>query len=308
MSRLKALRTESLYWVYQAGTFLAGILPPAVAYWLVRRGGEIAYLALPSRRRIAADNFAHVLGLPSNDARVGRVVRDSLRNFGCYLYEVARLPHLTVDELQRRADLSYGEHFHSALARGKGVIYVSAHFGNMDLVGAVLAKEIGPITIAGTPLKPKKFMDKLVESRAAKGVKISVYEGAPRDVLTALRRNETVGFLVDIGVQWDDAVLVDFFGSPAPFPKGLALLARKTGAAVVPGYTRVRPDHSVEAVGSPPIVVTPTADKEADVCACMQKVATAFESFISKYPEQWYMYRPMWGTPVPVPVEGQPTC
>jgi KDO2-lipid IV(A) lauroyltransferase len=297
-----------LYWVYQAGTFLAGFVPPPLAYWLVRRGGELAYYALPSRRRIAADNFAHVLGLPPDDAKVDRVVRDSFRNFGCYLYEVTRLPHLSVNDLQQRAELCYGDHFQSALARGKGVIYVSAHFGNMDLVGAALAKEIGPITIAGTPLKPKKLMDKLVESRAAKGVKISVYEGAPRDVLTALRRNETVGFLVDLGVQWTDRVMVDFFGAPAAFPRGLALLARKTGAAIVPGYTRVRPDHTVEAVGSPPIIVDPTDDKDSDVRACMQQIATAFESFIGRYPEQWYIYRPIWGEPFRVLAEDPPGC
>lgn len=297
LARLKSLLTYSLFLIYQVGTFLARLVPPAIGYWLARRGADLAYWLLPLRRRVAAENFARVLRHPPNAAEVRRIVRASFRNFACYLYEVARFPHLTIDQIRSRVVIHREEYLQKALEKGKGVIFVSAHFGNMDLTVAALAQHIGPMLIPGTALKPRKLMDTLIKHRAEKGLRMSVYEGVARDVLTALKRNQAVGFLVDIGVRWQDGVIVDFFGEPAPFPAGPALLALKTGAPIVPGYTVVRPDRIIEAFAEPPIFVEPTDNKEADVQACMQQIAWALERFISKYPEQWYMYRPMWAGP-----------
>ncbi len=285
-----------LYWVFQVGSFLTGLLPPPVGYWLMQRAGDVAYWLLPLRRRITAENFARVLQRSPQDQEVRRLARASWRNYGCYLYEVARLPHLSMEQILQRVTIHNEEHLQRALAHGKGVIFVSAHFGNMDMAAVALAHQIAPMTIAGTALKPRKLMDKLVEYRAAKGLKMSVYEGAARDVLMALRRNETVGFLVDVGVRWNGGVPVDFFGQTAPFPAGLALLSLKTGSPIVPGYTIVRPDHSIQVFVEPPIFLQPSGDKEADTRVCMQQVARVLETFISQYPDQWYMYRPMWAS------------
>lgn len=297
LARAKSLLTYSLYLIYQIGTFLARLVPPAIAYWLAQRGADLAYWLLPLRRRIAAENFARVLRHPPNGAEVRRIVRASFRNFACYLYEVARFPHLTIDQIRSRVVIHREEYLQKALEKGKGVIFVSAHFGNMDLTAAALAQRIGPMLIPGTALKPQKLMDALIKHRAEKGLQMSVYESVARDVLTALKRNQAVGFLVDIGVRWREGVMVNFFGEPAPFPAGPALLALKTGAPIVPGYAVVRPDHTIEAFAEPPIFVEPTDNKEADVRACMQQIAWALERFISEYPEQWYMYRPMWAGP-----------
>jgi len=297
LARLKSLLTYSLYLVYHIGSFLAGLVPPAIGYWLAQRGADLAYWFLPLRRRIAAENFARVLRHPPDGKEVRRVVRASFRNFACYLYEVARFPHLTLDQIRSRVIIHWGDHFQKALEKGKGVIFVSAHFGNMDLTAAALAQCIGPLVIPGTALKPRRLMDTLIRHREKKGLKMSVYDGVARDVLMALKQNRAVGFLVDVGMHWKEGVTVDFFGEPAPFPAGPALLALKTGAPIITGYAVVRPDHTIEAFAEPPIFVEPTGNKEADVQACMQKIARVLEGFISRYPEQWYMYRPMWASP-----------
>jgi lauroyl/myristoyl acyltransferase len=290
-----------LYPAFAIGAFLAGVLPPRLGYWLCRRGGDLAVTLLPGRRRITAENFARVAGLRSTDQAVLGMVRRSFQNHGEYLYETLRLSHQSKEEVLNRVTVQGKEHLVRALELGKGVIFVSAHLGNMELGAIALAHLTGPMTVAGTPLEPRQVMDRLVAQRKAKGLKMSVYASAARDVLMALRHNETVGFLVDVGVRWNgkSSVVVDFFGAPAPFPAGLALLALRTGAPIVPGFAVIRPGHSIDTFVLPPMMLSASGDRETDVKACMQRVACAMEGFIRDNLDQWYMYRPMWDRPGP---------
>jgi KDO2-lipid IV(A) lauroyltransferase len=304
-----------LYPAFQIGAFLAGVLPPRFGVWLCRRGGDLAYALLPGRRAITAENFARVASLRPTDLAVLSMVRRSFQNHGEYLYETLRLSHQSKEEVLNRVSVQGKEHLLRALEHGKGVIFVSAHLGNMELGAIALANLTGPMTVAGTPLEPRQVMDRLVAQRSAKGLKMSVYASAARDVLMALRHNETVGFLVDVGVRWNgnSSVVVDFFGAPAPFPAGLALLALRTRAPIVPGFAVIRPDHRIDTFVLPPMVVASSGDRAADVRACMQQVAGAMEGFIRTNLDQWYMYRPMWDRPGPgedgaVPATAEGEC
>lgn len=282
--------------LFMTASFLTWVVPPRVGFWLSKRGGDLAYLLLPKRRRVTAENLARVMGKPAADPAVRRSVRVNMQNYGCLLYETVRVPHQSLNEILGRVRVHSEETIHGALAHGKGAIFVSAHFGNMELGGIAVASKTSPLTVPGTPLDPPRLMDQLTKQRLAKGVRMTVHSGAPRDVLKALRNNEIVGFCVDVGVSWQDGntVPVSFFGKTAPFPPGLALLALRTGAPIVPAFAIVRPDHSVDVQMLDPIFAKPSGDKVADVQDCMQKVALCLERFIRAHPDQWYMYRPMW--------------
>jgi len=282
--------------VFDLGVFVSGALPARVGDWICRRGGDLAFYALSTRRRITAENMARVTGRQSRDPIVQRLVRESFRNYGSYMYETVRYSHIATEEMLGRVNVHDEHHLTQARERGKGVIFVAAHFGSLEVGAVTVANRIAPMTIPGTPLEPKKLMDKLIRQRAAKGVRLSVYDGAARDVLVALKNNESVGFVVDLGASWEGngKTMVDFFGRPAPFPAGVALLALRTGAAIVPGYALTRPDGKVDGYALPAIIPESTGDKDADARECMQRVARALEVFIARNPEQWYMFRPMW--------------
>lgn len=304
--RLRTYLQSLAYPLFQTATFLTGVVPPRVGFWLSRRGGDLAYVILPLRRRITAENLARVMQKPAAHPEVRRSVRRNMQNYGCYLYETVRVPHQSLEEILDRVHVHAEENVQAALTHGKGAIFVSAHFGNMELGAMALASKTTPITVPGTPLQPPQLMNQLIKQRLAKGLKMTVHAGAPRDVIMALRNNEIVAFCVDLGVNWKDGrtVPVSFFGHVAPFPPGLALLALRTGAPIVPAYAVVRPDHGVDVHAMEPILVSPTGNKMADVQECMQKVALGLEGFIRAHPEQWYMYRPMWN----VSYEPAPPC
>jgi Kdo2-lipid IVA lauroyltransferase/acyltransferase len=296
------VRARLLYLLYPAfvtGIFLAGKLPTRFGYWLSRRGGDLGFVVLRARRRITAENFAQATRTHRGDSRIQTMVRESFRNYAIYLYETLRLGHQTTQQVIDRVTLHDEMYLAQAMEAGKGVIFVSAHLGNMELAAIAMANRIAPMTVAGTELKPREVMQQLIKQRAEKGLNMSVYASAARDVIMALRRNETVGFLVDLGVRWNGkgTVLVDFFGAPAPFPAGLAQLALRTGAPIVPGYAIARADERIDAYIMPPIFLKPSGDRARDAADGMQRVARAMEIFIRENLDQWYMYRPMWEKP-----------
>jgi lauroyl/myristoyl acyltransferase len=283
-----------LYPMMLVTSFLVGLIPARVGYagaWLF---GTIAYYLLPNRRRVMSANFAPVIGRSPHDPEVQRLGKLSFRNFARYLYDFLAMPHRSIDQIDQIVALHLDDHFHQARALGKGMIFVSAHFGNMDYTAIAVAKHTCPLTVVADPIKPKQLMDQLVKYRGQKGLNMVYLAKAPRAILTALKHNEAVGFLVDVGCRREGGIPVTFFGRRTMFPTGPALLALRTGAPVVVGYTVVNGAH-MDAYSYPPIFATKTGDKDADARRCSQMIASHFEDFLRRHPEQWYIYRQMWG-------------
>ena len=283
-----------LYPIVLLASWITAFLPPRVGHALAWLFASVFYWLLPNRRRVMGANYAPVVGKSPNDPEVKRLGRMSFRGFARYLYEFLCFPHRTIEEMDRRVSLHVGDDFHEARALGKGMIFVSAHFGNMDYGGVALARHVVPMTIVADMLKPKQLMDHLVEFRGKKGLNVVYLAQAPRAILRALKKNEAVGFLVDVGCNRHDGIPVTFFGRRTMFSAGPALLALRTGAPIVVGYCLVVGDR-IEAYSYPPIFAVPTGNKAEDARRCSQQIAKYFEDFIGRHPEQWYIYRPMWG-------------
>ena len=286
-----------IYWLWRMGMFLTGTAPRRVSLAIAAAMGTSAYYLMPMRRAIAKDNFGHVLGKPPGDPEVGRVARHALRNYVCYLRDVMIYPSLTTAELEERVTLHTPEHFDQALARGKGAIIVSAHFGNMDLPSAILSTRFKPIALVSETLRPQELMDYLTRIRGERNVNMHPYDRAPRKIIEALKRNEMTAFLIDFGVthHFDiHTVPVTFFDTTTNFPSGPAQLSLLTGAPILVGYARVEGDGQIHVYTNPPLYVIHTGNRKKDLQTTMQEVARRMEDFIRAAPDQWYIFRPMW--------------
>jgi KDO2-lipid IV(A) lauroyltransferase len=208
-------RDGALYWSWRVAAALVQRLPKRIVYFGATVGGEIAYLVWHRRREITKGNFAVVLGRPADHPEVARVARRAFRNFGKYLTEIMRFPSMGRAELHDlvKIDPRSFSHLQSARDKGRGIIFVSAHFGNFEIGGARIAQEI-PLTVVADELENQRLMDFLVTNREHKNVVILPPEGATRRVLAALRRNEMVGFMMDLGPRAHELANVDasFFG------------------------------------------------------------------------------------------------
>lgn len=285
------------YWAWRTGAALAQRLPARLVYAAAVAGGELAYLLWTSKRRIAKHNFAIVLARHAGDPEVARVARRSFRNFGKYLTEIMRFPALHRADLERLVDVDERSlaHLREAREHGRGLIFVSAHFGNFELGGARIAQEI-PITVVADELENQRLMDLLVANREHKNVNILPPEGSAKRVLAALRRNEMVGFMMDLGPRAHelDNVEATFFGAPTAFPTIAAALARVSGAPIVVAAVKRQRDNTFRGVALPPIFVERTKQAAHDVEHGTRSVVHALEGLLRPDPDQWYIFRPMW--------------
>jgi len=281
------------YWLWRIAAAVAQGLPIAVLYPVAVAFGDIAYLTWGTKRRIAKRNFAVVLGRPVADREVSRTARRSFRNFAKYLVEIMRFPKLRTEDFDRLVVIDGMEHLQQARAKGRGVIFVSIHFGNFELGGARVAGEI-PLNVIADDLTNQRVMDLLIGHRAHKGINIHSPTGAARKVLQALRRNEMVGLMMDLGPRAlaFENVQAPFFGVTTRFPTVAADLARVSGAPIVVAAVVRQKDNTFRGIAHPPIFVDRRADREIHRVTAL--VAEHLEGFVRQWPDQWYIFRPMW--------------
>ncbi len=283
------------YWIWRSAAALAQRLPTSVLYPVASALGEAAYLTWSRRRRIAKENFARVLGRPADDPAVAAVARRSFRNFAKYIVEIMRFPRLRPGDLERLVAVDGWEHLREATRHGRGLIFVSIHFGNFEMGGARIAEEI-PLNVIADDLSNQRLMDLLVGNRAHKNINIHSPSGAARKVLQALRRNEMVGLMMDLGPRAlaFDTVSTEFFGAPATFPAVAANLARVSGAPIVVAAVVRERDNTFRGVALPPIFVDRTRQAAGETARVTEAIARGLEELIRRCPEQWYIFRPMW--------------
>lgn len=285
------------YYLWRFVSWLLTYVPPPIADLLASGGGAGAYYVWRSRRNVARENFAHVLGKPANDPAVGRVARSSFSNFSRYLVEVMRFPRVPIDQIEERVVIHETEEFRRAMTAGSPVIMISAHFGNMDYASAVATKRYGRFTLAAETIHPVQLFQYLARTRAERGVDLIPYDQAPRKIVEALRRKEWIGFLIDFGVnnQKDIATTeVMFFGAPTRFPASPAILAQRSGAPIIVVHTFIDHERRIQSMVEPPIYVPRSLARSEAAQSSMQTVAEYMERFIRQHPEQWYVFRAMW--------------
>ena len=285
----------TVFWLWRIAAALAQRLPHALLYPTAVGLGELAYLFWGAKRTIAKRNFSRVLSRPEGDVEVARVARRSFRNFAKYVVEIMRFPTLRPEDIERLVVIDGWEHLHEATSRGRGLIFASIHFGNFEVGGARIADEI-PLNVIADDLANQRLMDLLVGNRAHKNINIHSSTGAARKVLQALRRNEMVGLMMDLGPRAlaFDTVRTDFFGAPTDFPRVAADLARVSGAPIVVAAVRRERDNTFRGVALPPIFVDKTREATQEMQRVTEAIARSLEQLIRGSPDQWYIFRPMW--------------
>jgi KDO2-lipid IV(A) lauroyltransferase len=228
------------------------------------------------------------------------VARRSFRNFAKYVVEIMRFPRLRAEDFDRlvAVDPRSWSYFRAARDHGRGLIFVSMHFGNFELGGARIADEM-PLNVIADDMENERLMDILVTNRKHKNLHLLPPDGAVRQVLQALKRNEMVGLMMDLGPRAQELAHVEatFFGLPAKFPTIAANLARVSGAPIVVAAVTRERDNTFRGVALDPIFVERTKQAAHDIERATQAIARGLEQLVRGDPDQWYIFRPMWPRP-----------
>jgi lauroyl/myristoyl acyltransferase len=291
------LRRQATLLAWHTWQRLDSVLPRPARFAIATGLGEALFWVLPGKRAAALQNMEHVLGPGAPPARVQLVARRSFRNYAKYLAEFAHLPRWQPSDLERLMQEVHGwEHVEDAMRDGKGVIFVTPHFGNWDVAGWYFGQRYTFSAVA-EPLEPPE-LDVLVQGwRRAKQIGIIPLATAARGVMRALQQGGLVALVVDRPTHHrGDGARVRFFGSWTRVPAGAAHFALRTGAPVVAAGVWRTPRNAYAAFARPPVrfAATPGADPEQDVSRVMQRIMEEIEAIVASHPDQWYMFRRMW--------------
>jgi len=278
---------------------LLGLLPRSLARAIGITLGLTVYAVHRRLRHVGQRNLTLAFPeMPSRERR--RLLRGEFISLGRQLAEVCLFPRYTKENVSQIVIYDGFGNFERAYARGKGVLFLTGHLGAWELSAFAHSLQGHPLSIVMRSLD-NRYVDALLQGyRTMHGNRTVDKDDFVRGLLSAMKAGETVGILMDTNMTPPQGVFVDFFGIPACTASGLARIALRTDAAVVPGFTVwdkalrkyiLRFDPAVELIR--------TGDNESDIVANTAKFTKVIEDFIRRYPEQWLWVHRRWKTRPP---------
>jgi len=263
----------------------------AVIRWGARLGNA-GRAVLRGRDRLAMRNLRMVFPEKSG-AELRGVLDDCWRHFGRETLEGIRMQHLTTDEIVERCRLVNAEALDVALARGRGVMIVSAHYGGWEVAGIALMSRLREVRTVTRPLDNEYLERDLSRLRARTGAEIVDRRRAARALYKALSDNRVVILLPDQAVQPREGVLVPFLGHAAWTTDAPAKMALRLGSTIV--FAFCIPDglrHRLEF--EEPIYIDQLSDGEKDAVALTGRINEVISRRIRAHPELWLWMHDRW--------------
>ena len=283
------------YLLLRAFGLLANLLPEGFALGWGRQLGRMFFHLDWERRKVALENLHIAFGEEKPEKELLAIARRAFQNLGMMAIEFFRIPGMDVEAFKKRVKIEGLEEALRLLGKGRGVLLLLSHFGNWELMG-IMSKLIGDsIMVIAKPMKKNKRVDQFITKiRSAAGLEVVSSVKASRIVIKALSRNRVVGILIDQRAKRSEGIWADFFGKKAPTTPGLAVLAMKTGAPVVPVFMVRNGFKKHRLVIQGPLELVHTGDIKKDVEANTQLFNDTLESMIRQYPDQWFWVHRRW--------------
>jgi KDO2-lipid IV(A) lauroyltransferase len=261
--------------------------------------GALAFVLTGRLRRTGERNLQ--LAYPAHDdAWRKRLLRQLYRNLGLQLAEFCVMSRYTAENTRSLVRYAGLEHYLAARERGRGVLVITGHLGQWELSSFYHSLMGYPMSMVIRRLD-NPLVDRLVNGiRCLHGNTVLHKDDFARGLLGAMRRGETVGILMDTNMTPPQGVFVDFFGVPACTASGLARVAMRTEAAMLPGFLTWREEEKKYVLEfGEPLKLVHTGNDEQDIVANTQICTTAIEAWVRRFPEQWLWVHRRWKTRPP---------
>jgi Kdo2-lipid IVA lauroyltransferase/acyltransferase len=267
---------------------------------IVRKGFFISLFSLfyhlgLKNRLIALHNLQRSFP-EKNIKEIIRIAKGVYRHFAIVTAEFFDMPSITKENIHKWVDVEGYENYEAAIAKGKGVLSIVAHFGNWELLPVGIPIYAKPIYIVYRPLD-NPVVDNMVEYvRTMNGNVLIPKGGSGKRILELLKENHIIGILSDQNVDLFEGVFVDFFGRPSCTGKGLAVMAMRSGAPVIAIFPARQKSGKYKVIVKPAIEAVCTDNYESDIVTNTQRFTKVIEDVIREYPEQWFWFHQRWKT------------
>ena len=285
-------------WCYEFAAKLMGAcvsrLPNSVALAIGAGFGRLAFWLAATERERACEQLQRSLNISDNRCATA-IAKRCFENLGKNVVEFLRFPCMDARALRQAVTFEGASHIETALARGKGAIILTGHFGNWELLAASISAQVAPLMPIVRELRSARLNALVSSYRAQAGYATIDRDTGLRSALRCLKRNQLLGIVADVDTKVN-GVFVDFFGKPAYTPYSPVAIALKTGAAILPSFIIRQPDGTHRAIIEPPLALERAAVNEEELVINTQKFTKIIEGYIRRYPEQWIWMHERWKT------------
>ena len=274
---------------------MIGRIPDPIADSLARAGARLWFRIDNKHRNIAIQNLTRAFGHEKSPDQIRALAFQSFYNIMRIPFEIGWSDRLTLPELYRHVEIRGLHHVQAALAKGRGVLALTAHMGNWELLPVVAPLAGFSADIIYRPLDFLPLDAFFLHLRTRFGAGLIPNAHAMRKILRQLKNGHVVALLMDQNVDWYEGVFVEFFNHRACTNKGFALLAMKTRAPVIPIFMiRNQNRYIIEFCAE--LKLIRTGDRTHDIEANTLQYNQAIEAVIRRYPDQWFWVHQRWKT------------
>ncbi|MBU0480844.1 MAG: lysophospholipid acyltransferase family protein [Proteobacteria bacterium] len=291
---IKKIRDDIFYLLVLVLIKLLRALPRKPALLFMRSLGRLAFILSKNPRKRAIAHLGMVFPDKSREEII-TLARKVFIHFATAIGDLVRLPRLIDSGLNDLVTASGTEHLDRAFATGRGLILITCHFGNWELLGAWLVKNGYPMSVVGTTLFDERLDRFLVDTRNNAGYTNIARGKGTREIMRTLKKGHSVGMLIDQDTK-AQGVFVNFFGRQTHTPTGPAVLARKLDLPIIPIFMYLKDDLTYHLECQPPLDLVRTANEEKDIRSYTQQCSDAYEGIIRRFPEQWVWMHKRWKT------------
>ncbi|HOW42840.1 MAG TPA: lysophospholipid acyltransferase family protein [Candidatus Omnitrophota bacterium] len=277
------------YSLFKIGQSIALSLPLKLCYAVATFFSDVHFIFADKDR---ADTWANLKTIfPDKSDKELRAIRLKMfRNFAKYLVDFFRFPLMNKAFIEKNVRVENIEFVNEAIQKKKGVILLTAHIGNWELGGAVIAQMDYPLWAVALPHKSEEINAFFNSRREKKGIQVIPFGKAARTCFKILLENQMLALVGDRDFSNDGGEVITFFGKATYLPKGPAVLALKTGAAIVPGFMVRNSDDTFTLRFERTVEV----DRQQSIEEVINNYKKIIENYIRAYPDQWFMFKKFW--------------
>ena len=290
-------KTEQLVirWITGAAALLARVLPLRSLQALGNAMGSLLFRLLKPRREIALANLERVFGDRYDRRERERIINFSVRNMAKTMLELLKAGWLSDEQLREFVQIRGEEHLRHAVEQGRGVVVITGHFGNWELLAATIGRLGYDLAVIARDANDQNTANIINRAREAAVAEVLPRESV-REMLRVLREGNILGILPDQHTE-RGGIWLPFMGHLACTAPGPATLAQRTGSPIVPAFARRTEDDRLDLYFLPPIEVPDTGDRQQDIRTATRLINDALSAEIMAHPEQWIWMHRRWRQP-----------
>jgi KDO2-lipid IV(A) lauroyltransferase len=268
--------------------FFINLLPEGFALWIGRQLGNLMYGIDVKHRKIAIQNLHLAFGHEKSEQERRSIARKNFQNLGMMAIEFFRITKMDMEAYQRKVEVEGLDKALKVLDENRGALLLLGHFGNWELMVPMSRIIQKPILAIAKPIKRNPWLERwIIKSRERIGLEVIPPVNATPKVVRALSMNKIVAVLFDQRGKRSKGVWADFFGRKVPTTAGLAVMAIKSGAPVLPVFMIREGFEKHRLIIRDPLELVLTGNFKQDVEDNTQLFNRVLESIIRQYPEQW---------------------